>query len=201
MARDSASVVIIGAGIVGSSVAYHLAARGCTDVVILEKAATEVTGSTARSAAGVRHQFANEVNIRLSLYSIERLKRFHEEVGGDSGLKQIGYLLLVSEPARWEQYRKGVALQNSLGVASRAISPAEVVALMPCTEYRRSAGRDLLCRRRALRSAWRRHRLSRCRTTWWRGTAARHARPSEFARRGRVHSRSTRQQAPSRAKR
>ena len=131
MARDSASVVIIGAGIVGSSVAYHLAARGCTDVVILEKAATEVTGSTARSAAGVRHQFANEVNIRLSLYSIERLKRFHEEVGGESGLKQIGYLLLISEPARWESYQKGVALQNSLGVASRTLSPSEVVALMP----------------------------------------------------------------------
>ena len=78
--------------------AYHLSARGCTDVMILEKADTEITGSTARSAAGVRHQFANQVNIRLSIYSIERLKRFGEEVGGYSGLKQIGYLLLVSEP-------------------------------------------------------------------------------------------------------
>src|SRR5205085_3046159 len=119
-AHDSAAVVIVGAGIVGASVAYHLAVRGCTDVVVLEKAETEVTGSTARSAAGVRHQFANEVNIRLSRYSIERLKRFHEEVGGESGLKQIGYLLLVSEKERWEQYRQSVALQNSLGVASRA---------------------------------------------------------------------------------
>src|SRR5215467_14223370 len=114
--NSSASVVIIGAGIVGSSVAYHLAARGCTDVIVLEKADTEVTGSTARSAAGVRHQFANEVNIRLSQYSIERLKRFREEVGGESGLKQIGYLLLVSDPVRWLQYRDSVALQNSLGV-------------------------------------------------------------------------------------
>ena len=91
---DSASVVIIGAGIVGASVAYHLSARGCRDVIVLEKAAAEATGSTARSAAGVRHQFATEVNIRLSRYSIERLKRFTEEVGGEAGLKQIGYLLL-----------------------------------------------------------------------------------------------------------
>src|SRR5947209_17354763 len=111
-AHDSAAVVIIGAGIVGASVAYHLAVRGCTDVVVLEKADTEVTGSTARSAAGVRHQFATEVNIRLSRYSIERLKNFREEVGGESGLKQIGYLLLVSDAARWLQYQQSVALQN-----------------------------------------------------------------------------------------
>src|SRR5580698_8871654 len=111
----SASVVIVGAGIVGCSVAYHLAARGCKDVVVLEKAETEVTGSTARSAAGVRHQFASEVNIRLSIYSIERLKRFTEEVGGYAGLRQVGYLLLVSEPGTWAQYRNSVAIQNLLG--------------------------------------------------------------------------------------
>src|SRR5215469_4353132 len=131
MSRDSAEVVIIGAGIVGASVAYHLAARGCTDVVVLEKAETEVTGSTARSAAGVRHQFASEVNIRLSIYSIERLKRFTEEVGGYSGLKQIGYLLLVSEPELWRQYQENVALQRSLGVPSRVLSPGEALELAP----------------------------------------------------------------------
>ena len=131
MPRESASVAIIGAGIVGSSVAYHLAARGCRDVIVLEKAGREVAGSSARSAAGVRHQFATEVNILLSRYSIERLKRFGDEVGGDAGLKQIGYLLLVSDTGRWKEYRRGIALQNSLGVASRALSPAEAQALMP----------------------------------------------------------------------
>ena len=131
MSRDSASVVVIGAGIVGASVAHHLSARGCHDVIVLEKADTEVSGSTARSAAGVRHQFATEVNIRLSVYSIERLKRFAEEVGGESGLKQIGYLLLVSDPERWEQYRRSVALQNRLGVRSRALAPGEIAALVP----------------------------------------------------------------------
>src|SRR5579863_5999718 len=125
MPRESASVVVIGAGIVGASVAYYLAQRGCADVIILEKADTEVTGSTARSAAGVRHQFASEVNIRMSIYSIERLKQFTEEVGGYSGLKQVGYLLPVSEPKRWEHYQANVRLQNSLGVASRILSPEE----------------------------------------------------------------------------
>ena len=90
-----------------------------------------MTGSTARSAAGVRHQFATEVNIRLSQYSIERMKHFTEEVGGEAGLKQIGYLLLVSEPDRWEQYQRSVALQNSLGVSSRALTPAEILAMLP----------------------------------------------------------------------
>ncbi len=124
-------VVIVGAGIVGSSIAYHLAARGCTDVVVLERAEAEVTGSTARSAAGVRHQFANEVNIRLSIYSIERLKNFTEEVGGYSGLKQTGYLLLVSGEDAWEQYQASVALQNSLGVRSQVLTPNEVAAMAP----------------------------------------------------------------------
>src|ERR1700675_1956468 len=56
MSYESASVVIVGAGILGASVAYHLSARGCRDVVVLEKAATEIAGSTARSAGGVRHR-------------------------------------------------------------------------------------------------------------------------------------------------
>ena len=63
MVGEPASVVIIGAGIVGSSIAYHLSVRGCRDVIVLEKADREATGSTARSAAGVRNQFASEVNI------------------------------------------------------------------------------------------------------------------------------------------
>jgi sarcosine oxidase subunit beta len=131
MGQKNASIVIIGAGIVGSSIAYHLAIRGCSDVVILEKASSEVTGSTARSAAGVRHQFASAINIRLSIYSIEQLKHFRETVGGYAELKQIGYLLLVSNPQTWEQYKRNVALQNSLGVRSRAITPEQILDLVP----------------------------------------------------------------------
>ncbi|MFN8439258.1 MAG: FAD-binding oxidoreductase [Caldilineaceae bacterium] len=134
MIQESAAVVIIGAGIVGASVAYHLAVRGCTDVVILEKAETEVTGSTAKSLAGVRHQFANEVNIRLSIYGIERLKHFHEEVGGYSGLKQVGYLLLIDDPATWAEYQRQVALQHSLGVPTELLTPAEIERRFPFTK-------------------------------------------------------------------
>jgi sarcosine oxidase subunit beta len=117
MAETAASVVIVGAGIVGASVAYHLAQRGQHDVLILEKQDREAAGSTARSVAGVRHQFATEVNVRLSLHSIERLKRFHEELGGHAELRQVGYLLLFDDAASWAAQQQAVALQRSLACA------------------------------------------------------------------------------------
>ncbi|MFN8513413.1 MAG: FAD-binding oxidoreductase [Thermomicrobiales bacterium] len=133
MSDGTASVVIIGAGIVGCSVAYHLAQRGCTDVIILEKEDAEVTGSSARSLAGVRHQFSDEVNIHLSLYSAARIKHFAEEVGGDSGFHQAGYLLLIDDPATWEQYRGDAALQTRLGARVALLSPGEAARFIPET--------------------------------------------------------------------
>lgn len=131
MLPQTADVVIIGAGIIGASIAYHLAVRGCTNVVILEKEETEISGSTARSVAGVRHQFSTEVNIRLSIYSIERLKRFHEEVGGHAGLQQSGYLFLIDNQADWETYCANVALQRSLGVRVELLAPEEAARFIP----------------------------------------------------------------------
>jgi len=133
MNEKTATAVVIGAGIVGASVAYHLAARGCSDIIILEKAKTGVTGSTARSAAGVRHQFASEVNVRLSIYSIERLKHFTEEVGGHADLKQVGYLLLVNDAETWAAYERNAALQRSLGVRTQTLAPEQVLDIIPRT--------------------------------------------------------------------
>jgi sarcosine oxidase, subunit beta len=131
MNNQTAQVVIIGAGIVGASVAYHLAARGCTNIVILEQAETEVTGSTAKSAAGVRHQFSSEVNVRLSLYSIERLRHFQEEIGADAGLHQVGYLFLCSDQQSWEAYQYNTAMQQRLGARTQILSVAEAAAFIP----------------------------------------------------------------------
>jgi sarcosine oxidase subunit beta len=129
----TAEVLIIGAGIIGASVAYHLAIRGCTDVLILEKAEASITGSTALSAGGVRHQFAREVNIRLSKYSIERLKNFSEEVGGHADLRQTGYLFLVNKEDTWAQYQEQVRLQRSLGVQVELLEPRDVLEYVPDT--------------------------------------------------------------------
>ena len=133
MNNHTAQVVIIGAGIIGASVAYHLAMRGCTDVLILEKAEAPITGSTALSAGGVRHQFAREVNIRLSKYSIERLKHFSEEVGGQAGLRQSGYLFLINKEETWAQFQAQVRLQRSLGVRVELLEPRDALEYVPGT--------------------------------------------------------------------
>ena len=133
MKDHTAEVLIIGAGIIGASIAYHLAIRGCTDVLILEKAEAPITGSTAFSAGGVRHQFAREVNIRLSKYSIERLKNFSEEVGGHASLRQTGYLFLINKEDTWAQYQEQVRLQRSLGVRVELLEPRDVLKYVPDT--------------------------------------------------------------------
>jgi sarcosine oxidase subunit beta len=127
----SAQVVVIGAGVVGASVAYHLALRGCTDVLILEKEEAEISGSTARSMAGVRHQFSTSTNILLSRYSIAKLKQFDEEVGGYAQLRQVGYLLLVSDEGSWAEYQRNVALQREHGVRVELLTPDEAARIVP----------------------------------------------------------------------
>lgn len=129
--QDTAQVVIIGAGVMGASVAYHLAARGLTDVLVLEQAAQPVAGSTSRSAAGVRHQFSTPTNVRLSRYSIARLKQFGEEIGGNAGLQQIGYLFMIDNQADWTRYQRNVAMQQSLGVAVELLTPAQAADVLP----------------------------------------------------------------------
>lgn len=133
MERQRAEVVIIGAGIVGASVAYHLAIRGATDTVILEAAESEITGSSARSLAGVRHQFSDAVNVRLSLYSAARIRNFTEEIGGHAGFHQVGYLLLHSDREQWERAQRDVALQHSLGARVEVLPPDRAGAFVPLT--------------------------------------------------------------------
>ncbi len=128
---EHAQVVIIGAGIVGASIAYHLAARGCADVVILEKESVEVSGSTARSAAGVRHQFSSRTNILLSKYSIERFRHFSTEVGGHAELHQYGYLFLFNDAQKWHAYQPTIALQRELGVNVATLDPTEAASFIP----------------------------------------------------------------------
>src|SRR5438128_5268267 len=114
--KRTADVVIVGGGCIGASVAYHLTRRGITDVVLVEREKLLATGSTGRNAGGVRHQFSNEANIRLSLESISLVERFGDEVGHPVDFHQDGYLFLVSCESSVETFRRNVALQRSLGV-------------------------------------------------------------------------------------
>ncbi len=131
---QTADVVIIGGGIMGASTAYHLARRGCTNVVVLESAEMFGLGSTGLNAGGVRYQFATAVNIELSKLSFAMMERFADEMDQPLGLKRCGYLFMLDTEHDLAQFRANVALQNSLGVPSRVIAPAEIAALAPEVE-------------------------------------------------------------------
>jgi sarcosine oxidase subunit beta len=129
--KRSAEVVIVGGGCMGASVAYHLARLGATNVVLLEREKMLGTGSTGRNAGGVRHQFSNEANIRLSLESIGLLERFADDVGHPIDFHQDGYLFLLSSQASVETFERNVALQRALGVDVQWLDGSEAEKLAP----------------------------------------------------------------------
>ena len=129
--KPSAEVVIVGGGCVGASVAYHLARRGITDVVLIERERLLATGSTGRNAGGVRHQFSHAANIRLSIESIALLERFEDEVGSPIDFHQDGYLFLLSTPSSVETFQRNVALQRSLGIDVAWLAADDAARLAP----------------------------------------------------------------------
>ncbi|MFE7270376.1 NAD(P)/FAD-dependent oxidoreductase [Streptomyces sp. NPDC057623] len=128
--NSHASVVVIGGGVMGTSIACHLARAGVRDVVLVERDEL-ASGSTSKAAGGVRAQFSDELNVRLGARSLEAFARFEEETGYDIGLHRVGYLFLLSTAQEVESFEAGVRLQNSLGVPSRMIEPAEARRLSP----------------------------------------------------------------------
>jgi sarcosine oxidase subunit beta len=129
--KRSAEVVIVGGGCMGASVAYHLARLGVTDVVLVEREKMLGTGSTGRNAGGVRHQFSNEANIKLSIESIGLLERFADEVGHPIDFHQDGYLFLLSTSASVETFTRNVALQRGLGVDVQWLDAHDAARLAP----------------------------------------------------------------------
>jgi len=131
MLPKTADVVIVGGGVMGVSTAYHLAKRGCTDVVLLEKGPFLGMEATGKCAGGIRYQFSTEINVRLSQLSLPMLERFQEELGQEIDLHWSGYLFLLDNEADLTLFRRNVAMQNRLGVPSRIIAQQEAHALAP----------------------------------------------------------------------
>ena len=136
---ETADIVIIGAGIMGASTAYHLARLGRSRVVVLERD-TVCSGSTALASGGIRHQYASRIGVELTLRSIVTYERFAEEFGVDPQFRQYGYLLLVADDRELAAARQGVALQQSLGVDVQLLTPAETARLCPYLETGDLAG-------------------------------------------------------------
>ncbi len=126
----TAAFVVVGAGVTGLSIAYHLARRRPGRVVVLERDAI-ASGATGKSVGGIRQQFSDELNIRLAQRSVAVFERFRDEFGVDCDFRQYGYLLLATAPEEQALFERNVRLQRSLGVPVALLEPDEAARIVP----------------------------------------------------------------------
>jgi sarcosine oxidase subunit beta len=127
----TADIVIIGGGVMGASIAYHLAARGNNKILLLEKEQFFGQGATGRCAGGVRYQFSTEINIRLSQKSLPMLEGFEDEIGQPIDYRQCGYLILLTNQKDLDEFKHNVHLQHRLGVQTEWLGGEEIRELLP----------------------------------------------------------------------
>ena len=132
MLPKTADIVIIGGGCMGASTAYYLAQRGAGKVLLLEREKFLGMGSTGRNAGGVRYQFSTEVNVRLSIFSLDVVAHFEDLLGVSVDYRPIGYLFLLTTPAEVTQFKSNVELQQRVGVPwVRYLERDEIARLVP----------------------------------------------------------------------
>ena len=127
---QTADVVIIGGGIVGSSIAWHLTHGGCKNVLVIERESSQGKGSTGKSMGGVRAQFSTPVNIQMSLYSIPFYAKFEEVVGHPADYRPQGYLFLATKESHLAYLRANFARQKKLGLTTARLLTAEQIREM-----------------------------------------------------------------------
>lgn len=127
---NTAEVIIIGAGVIGTSIAFHLAKLGCHNVMVLEKNYIG-SGATEKCAGGIRQQFSTEANIRLSVESVRFFTNFEDEIGYAADFRQYGYLILATTENEMKTFRQNIKLQKKFGIDVGLLSPGEVSKLVP----------------------------------------------------------------------
>jgi glycine/D-amino acid oxidase-like deaminating enzyme len=128
--RIPVEILIVGGGVVGCSIAYHLARRGARGVVVLEQG-TVGSGSSGKAVGGVRQQFSTPVCVRMSQVSLEVFRRFEAELGADPLFDPCGYLLVTRETDEMAAFERNVRMQQGLGVDVRLVTPAEIGRIHP----------------------------------------------------------------------
>jgi sarcosine oxidase, subunit beta len=128
----SADVVIVGGGIVGSSIAYHLTSAGCRNVLVLERESATGKGSTGKSMGGVRAQFSTPVNIQMSLYSIPFYSTFDERLGFPCDYRPQGYLFCATSERHMAYLRTNYEKQVAMGLQNvRLVEGSEICGMFP----------------------------------------------------------------------
>ncbi len=125
-------VIIVGGGVIGASVAYHLSQHGCHKVLVVDRAPQPGMGSTGRATGGFRCQFSTPINVRLSLLSREKLLRFREETGVDPGYRPYGYLFVACSEAQLATLQGALRAQREAGLyESHEVSVDDIRRLNP----------------------------------------------------------------------
>ncbi|MFN7988723.1 MAG: FAD-dependent oxidoreductase [Thermoanaerobaculia bacterium] len=137
---ERARVVVVGAGVVGCSVAFHLARMGETDVVVLEREAVPGSGSTSKANGGIRAQFTTEVNVAMSLLSMELLDAIEDEIGEPPVYRKAGYLFLTDDPEKLAAMERAAAFQRERGVSVELLDAPGVRRRAPYVAGERLAG-------------------------------------------------------------
>ena len=130
MQPRTADVVIIGAGAIGCSIAYHLGLRGTKQVVVLEQEFVG-SGTTSKAAGGIRVQFPTAVEIEFSIQSLEFFRHFQDAMGVNPHLRQVGYLFLLGSAMDVGHYQRQITLQRQYGLDVRLLTPDDAKAIVP----------------------------------------------------------------------
>ena len=121
---DGAEIAIVGAGVVGLSIAYNLARRGQKDIVIIERGYL-AEGASGRNGGGIRQQWSTESNISLMQRSVELCRQFAHDMGVNIWFRPGGYLFLARTDAEVARLEKNASLQKRLGLSTRMLTPRE----------------------------------------------------------------------------
>ena len=138
--KSRADVVVIGGGVMGCSILFHLARRGITNALLVEKESLGA-GSTGRSSGIVRMHYSSEVNARIAFASLETIRDFQEIVGSDSGFVNSG-AMFIAPPEAQEDFRRNIAMQQSLGIDTRVLDARQAKEVAPHLHFNES---DTIC--------------------------------------------------------
>ncbi len=132
--NNTYDVVIIGGGIIGASIAYHLAKKKFGKIAVIEKDQYLGNGATAKCAGGIRAQFSSEINVRMSMLSEERFEIFTEETGAEVQFEQVGYLFLLSNESQVASFKKQYEMWQRLGHPCEWMSKEDIAEMVPAVD-------------------------------------------------------------------